>query len=624
MRLSPTEPATPPDPVARPWRRRVLIALSASVLPLAWTTYDIVNRGALYPYLLPRNRVTYLVSALVGLAFWTLGMEAARHANRGVRVAALVVLGFTAGFGIGGQTYFHAMTHEYVARPSILLAADMPAIITGFVGSHALVMALYFTLPVVATVAFARARARRFGLDRRRIWTSIAAVGSLAALSATMFSKVDPDWYQCFPPDMLWVHASGGPILRAFGWIRPTSSLPIGQHEALPDAAPVADDAPSIVVLLGESVRRDEVCVARAEGCTKSPMVDAAAPDRVGYARAFSIASCTELASSVLWSGLPINAELGALGRAPLIWDYAKARGYRTAYLTSQNLTYQHLDRYLRGSRIDLQREARDRMANPSLDEGSPDELLGGEALDFIEKGGPSLVLLHLANTHLPYRQVPGYTPYPGRDPRSAYRNSLVHDDAVIGTFVTALRRGERGRRAVVVSLSDHGEAWNEHHTVSHTFDVYAEQIDIPLWIDAPSGSLSPAMIDHLRADAALRPVSTADVSATVIDLLGALDPPAFHPATAALAGASLLRDAPGAREVLLWNCPPSRACAADAFGVIAWPLKLHYVGREFHYACHDLEADPQELSPLPKSRCEALRPLLDRLFLSRPDVPMK
>jgi arylsulfatase A-like enzyme len=192
----------------------------------------------------------------------------------------------------------------------------------------------------------------------------------------------------------------------------------------------------------------------------------------------------------------------------------------------------------------------------------------------------------------------------------------------VIGNFVTALRRGERGQRAVVISLSDHGEAWNEHHTVSHSFDVYAEQIDIPLWIDAPKGSLSPAAIDHLREGAAVRPVSTADVSATVIDLLGALDLPAFHPATAALAGASLLRDAPGPRDVLLWNCPPSRACAADAFGVIAWPLKLHYVGREFHYACHDLEADPQELSPLPKSRCATERALLDRLFASRPDVP--
>ena len=212
--MHPPEPAAPPETRLRSWRRRGLLALTAVALPLAWTTYDIVNRGALYPYLLRRNRITYAESVLFALAFWALGMEAARHRSRGVRLVALTVLGVTAAFGIGGQSYFLAITHEYVARPAVLLAADMPAIITGFASSHALIMALYFAIPAIATVAFAHARARRFGLDRRGRWTSLAALGSLAALSAVMFSNVDPEWYQCLTPDMLWVHASGGPILR--------------------------------------------------------------------------------------------------------------------------------------------------------------------------------------------------------------------------------------------------------------------------------------------------------------------------------------------------------------------------------------------------------------------------
>ncbi len=622
--MSAPEPAAPPQRPARPWRRRGLVVLTALAVPLALTTFDVVNRGALFPYLNHRNRVTYVEAALLGLAFWTFAMEAARHPNRVVRGVALAVLGVTAAFGIGGQSYFRRVTNEYVTRSAVLLAADMPGIITGFVSSHALIMAAYFALPAIAILAFARERARRFDRDRRGIWASIAAGAAVAALGAMMFSSFNPDWYQCLPPDMLWVQGSGGPILRALGRVPPTTSLPVGQHEALPPAAPAPADAPTIVVIFGESVRRDEVCVARKDGCAKSPVVDAAAPDRIGYERAFSVASCTELASSVLWSGLAINANLGALGHAPLLWDYARARGYRTAYLTSQNLTFQHIDRFLRGSRIDLQREARDRMANPRLDEGSPDELLGAEVANFVEKGGPSLVFVHLSNTHVPYRQVPGFTPYKGGDTRSDYRNSLVHDDAVIGNLVALLRRGERGRRAVVVSLSDHGEAWNEHHALGHTFDVYAEQIDIPLWIDAPEGSLSPDLIAHLRNDAAVRPVSTADVSATVIDLLGALDLPEFHASTAALVGTSLLREPPGPRNVLLWNCPPSRTCPADAFGVITWPLKLHYVGREFHYACHDLEADPLETTPLPASRCATQRALLDKLFYSGPEVPVQ
>ncbi len=621
---SPEEPGALEKPAGR-LRRGALLALTALAVPLVMTAYDVVNRGAIFPYLLPRKRVMYVEGTALGLVLWGLGMEAARHPKRGVRAVALALLGLTAAFGFGGQAYFRRLSNEYLSREAVLLAADVPGMFTGYVGDHAPVIAAALAIPALALIAVAVARLRRFGPTRGRWWPNLAAVAALGALLAAIFSRAEPGFLQCLPPDMLFLHAIGGAVLAAASHDAKLPLLPIGRHEGLPPAPPVDAAAPSIVVILRESIRRDEVCVVPTPGCTRSSAVDAAAPDRIGYARAFSIASCTELASTVLWSGLPINADVSELGRAPLLWDYARARGYRTAYLTSQNLAYQHLGLFLRESRIDLQREGRDRLTNAPLDVGTPDELLVDEAADFVEKGGPSLVLVHLANSHVPYRQVPGYTPHSAADSgdhvRAAYRNSVLHDDVVVGDLVARLRRGAVGRRAVIVALSDHGEAWNEHHVLGHTFDVYSEQIDIPLWIDAPAGSLPPAALERLRRDAPSRPVSTADVSATVLDLLGALDEPAFHAPAARLAGSSLLRDPPGARDVLLWNCPPSRLCLADAFGVITWPMKLHYVGREFRYACHDLEADPEEKHPLPKERCAPQRALLDRLFLSRFEV---
>ena len=50
------------------------------------------------------------------------------------------------------------------------------------------------------------------------------------------------------------------------------------------------------------------------------------------------------LASVALWTGLPITATPKDLAHAPLLWDYARARGYRTAYLSSQSLLFQHLE----------------------------------------------------------------------------------------------------------------------------------------------------------------------------------------------------------------------------------------------------------------------------------------
>jgi len=109
--------------------------------------------------------------------------------------------------------------------------------------------------------------------------------------------------------------------------------------------------------------------------------------------------------------------------------------------------------------------------------------------------------------------------------------------------------------------------------------------------------------------------VSTVDIASTVLDLLGALDEPALLAHTRALAGTSLLREAPPVMRALLWNCPPTRECAAEAFGVISSPLKLHYVGHEATYACHDIEADPGEAHPLSMSRCAPLRAILDQTF---------
>jgi len=56
----------------------------------------------------------------------------------------------------------------------------------------------------------------------------------------------------------------------------------------------------------------------------------------------------------------------------------------------------------------------------------------------------------------------------------------------------------------------------------------------------------------------------------------------------------------------------------AEAFGVVRFPLKLHWVGHDHTYACHDLAADPGERSPLPSERCAPLFPVLDATFGAR------
>ncbi|MEP7126695.1 MAG: sulfatase-like hydrolase/transferase [Byssovorax sp.] len=598
-------------------QKRAAIALTALLIPTLWIGTDLGIRGALLASAGASVRLTYAAGALLSLLVWGLAMEAARHPRRVVRVAALSLVGFLAAFGVGLQAFARGLTHAYIGRRAVMLALGVPDLAhAGYFAKNALVIGGVCLVPAALAIALALLRARRFGPLLAR--PNAFAAGAIVATLACMFTPFAIQSLQGLPPDVLWLHGTGGPLLRLAGLVDAPRSLPPGHRDALTATTHIADDAPSIVFLLGESLRRDAVCGARSSTCLASPRVDEAAPLRLGFSRAFSIASCTELVSTALWTGLPITASPSLLARAPLVWDYARARGYRTAYLTSQNLLYQQGDLFLQTSAIDRLREARDRQVDARVDEGSADDDLAGEALDFLEAGGPALVVVHRSNTHTPYRQTPGFTPFPvdGDDAaRHRYRNSLVHDDALVGDLIARLRRGARGRRAIVIASSDHGEAWGEHGSYTHSFDLYAEQIDVPLWIDAPPDTLPREVLDRLRDDGPVRPVSTVDLAATLLDLVGALDEPAFRAPLAAIAGTSLLRPAPSAPSTLLWNCPPTRECPAEAFGIVAWPLKLHYVGHEAKYACHDLAIDPFELAPLPPARCEALRARLDRVF---------
>ncbi len=602
-------------PSRRDGARAALGALTALLIPIACVGSDLAVRGPLLP---GAGITTYAAGAVASLLVWGLTMEAARHPRRAVRAAAVGFLGFTAAFGVGLQAVVRALTHAYLGRRALVLALGIPSLAKSSYLTHdALRIGAACLLPAALAVGLAGARGRWLGWRRRRP-SIVAGAAATVVVVATLAPFPAPPGVQCLPPDVLWINGTGGPLLYAVGLESKPRVLPVGDHQALPaePGAPASPEAPPIVLILGESVRRDAVCSARAPGCEESPRLDEAAPDRVGFARAFSTASCTELASTALWTGLAVDAAPGALARAPLVWDWARARGYRTAYFTSQNLLFQQSDLFLRGSRIDALREARSRVLDAPIDDGSPDEDTTAEAVAFLEAGGaPAFLVVHHANTHAPYRQTPGFTRWPGDDPRSRYRNSLARNDAIVGDLVARLRRTEQGRRAVVLYTSDHGEAFGEHGSYFHSFDLHAEQIDVPLWIDAPPGALPPGALDRLRREAPTRPVAILDLTATVLDLMGALDVPAFHDPLAALAGTSLLREAPGPRDVLLWNCPPTRECAAEAFGVVSFPLKLHYVGHEQRYACHDLEADPAEATLLPPSRCAALLPLLDAAF---------
>ncbi len=158
--------------------------------------------------------------------------------------------------------------------------------------------------------------------------------------------------------------------------------------------------------------------------------------------------------------------------------------------------------------------------------------------LTFLKRrlGHPFFLWLHFMDPHTPYdppeRFRSGETPWEVFPPESAnldidaegrlkeedrraaqslYEAELRYVDDCIGQLLFELRRLGLQDETLICFTSDHGEEFWEHGRWGHGYDLYDEQVRVPLIIAGPN--VTPNKIDV--------PVSAIDVLPTIADALG-------------------------------------------------------------------------------------------------------
>lgn len=125
----------------------------------------------------------------------------------------------------------------------------------------------------------------------------------------------------------------------------------------------------------------------------------------------------------------------------------------------------------------------------------------------------PPWLLTILTNTpHHNYGVVEGYDAnYTDNEIKNRWLNNIYYQDEVLEEIVDNLGEDVLAD-TVLVFVSDHGEAFGEHHRRVHSGVPWAEVTRIPLLLIAPG--LEPRKVDV--------PASQVDVMPTILDLLGA------------------------------------------------------------------------------------------------------
>ncbi len=572
----------------------------------------------------------YLFSLVVSFALWASLVGVASRARGFARWPVRVLLAALALVLVGSQVYTFQRYQAYVNHRAVLVGTSfLPSIgqqlwfdrwtfARAVLPAFAVALALPFAALKLAPM---RARARGW------LCLDLALVATLLAA----FVSPERGAEQGQSPDVMYLSALGQLARARWDHNETVERLHPGARSPKPVGVLTATPARirNVIMLITESVRAQSVCIEYEKDCATSPFSNRAAPDRFPLTQMRALDSTTAISLAIMWSGLLPTVSREALHSAPLLWEYAHAAGLGTAYYTSQNLLFGNSGTWLEGSPWTRHVSATMLEPDATYETGADDgKLIDYTLNDIGELREPYFAVVHLSNTHFPYKIDPNDMPFtpqeeatgPGYETEllNRYQDAIYMQDKAVGRFLEAMKRTPRADHTVIVFVSDHGEQMHEKGAVGHTGTLFEPEIRVPFWVAAPQGTLTTSEETKLR-ELRVEPVTTLDVFPTIMDLLGLWDAPTLVPFKAQIPGQSLLRGGSPAQPVVLTNCSELWACAFKNWGALQGTRKLLAHQGDRGWNCFDLANDPGENRPLDLRQCSDLVPLAERVMGGRP-----
>ena len=470
----------------------------------AWAGLVALDLGARATYLAPRlitarGALNYLAAAIV-LAIALRLLAIAAHARRVWLYALVVAFPITVQWGV-----FRAYG-TFIAPADLAAFADSPRVVFAASGQG---------LSLAAPLGFALALACAWLLPREarplRWWA--LAPSAAAVLGAAFLGSV----YWRASPTL--EHPLPALSCAVAGLLEREGARAGGARASVPKD-PATEPLPSIVMVVGESLAASHLGVYGYERDT-TPRLRAIV-DR-GELLVMKDASVmgpnTRASVPYILTGVEGPDPDGRVARAPTVIEYAKSRGYHTAFVSAQEESWGALDAMFR--------EGADTFLTGIRFAPEVGVLKGADDLVVLEQGvlpvlekiePPFFVVLHMDGSHVPYgtHSPASHKVFAedGVNSVGAYDNTVRVTDEYLARVYDAVRAKDPG--AWVFFTSDHGQPLGE----GGAFFNHGYQSNVvrdPLLVFAPKDA------DRARwAELTSAQVSACDLAPTVLHLMKA------------------------------------------------------------------------------------------------------
>ncbi|KAA0445264.1 MAG: phosphoethanolamine transferase [Candidatus Thioglobus sp.] len=280
---------------------------------------------------------------------------------------------------------------------------------------------------------------------------------------------------------------------------------------------------PNIVYVVGESLVLSHLGIYGYERDTTPKLQQL---ERNGqllkYNNALSIGTHTRLSVPYMLTGIEGIDPSGKIYQTPSVLNYAKARGYSTAFISAQDTRWGHIKDLFVDADVDYFWHGVSMNKNASVHKGADDmRVLREIVLPYIDKISqqkkPFFLVLQMDGSHYPYAEHSGkehkkFLPEDGVNSINAFDNTVVKTDDYLATLIKKMR--SQYADSWLFYSTDHGQGLGGS---SGKFNQNANinTIHNPLLVSAPKS----AILRLLRNQNA--PVSQADIVPSILHIIG-------------------------------------------------------------------------------------------------------